>query len=185
MKKVILAAVSGVALMGVAYAQDAKKAEAPASVDKNMPAKAAVPAGNAAADAHKKPAEHHHHKKHHKHPHGDSGRTEIDGVYVTMPVNVNGQIEFLPEYYAGQKNYPYMYHGGYFWYPHAHNNVLQGYKPHCANNACWYASYTHPHMVYIQGENMVAVHPYVMDGAMYERHHAPMTQKWDSAPDRK
>ncbi len=175
MKKVILAAISGAALISVsAVSADEKKMEtpAPASMDKKMPSKEAMPVKS----QHKK------HHKHHHHHHGMDGRAEINGVYVTLPVNVNGQIEFLPEYYAGNKNFPYLYHGGYFWYPHARNDIMAGYTPHCANGKCWYSSYVHPHMHYVQGENMVVVLPHRMDGVIFEGHNTPMMQKWGSAP---
>lgn len=173
MKKVILAAISGAALISIsAVSADEKKMEAPApaSMDKKMPTKEAMP------------LKHHHAKHRHHHHHGMDGRTEIDGVYVTLPVNVNGQIEFLPEYYVGNKNFPYLYHGGYFWYPHARHDIIAGYVPHCANGRCWYASYVHPHMHYVQGENMVVVLPHRMDGVIFDGHNTPMMQKWGSAP---
>jgi hypothetical protein len=193
MKNFVLAAVSGIALIAatsVCAQGDDKKGVDKAAPDATAPAAADVkaPAEKKAPVVHKHHgAAHHahkgHHKPHHKHRRAE-GRTEIDGVFVTFPpVDARGVAVIVPEYYAGKKDCPYMYHGGYFWYPHTRADMMPGYTPHCANNACWYASYAHPHKVYIEGEKMVFVLPNSMDGAMYRARMAPMEKKWESAPE--
>lgn len=193
MKNFVLAAVSGFALIAAtsvcAQGEDKKGDDVKAS-EKAVPeaadAKGKASAKNAApAHKHHVREGHHkpHHKPHHRH-HRAEGRTEINGVFVTFPpVDARGVAVIVPEYYAGKRDCPYMYHGGYFWYPHTRADMMPGYTPHCANNACWYASYAHPHKVYIEGENMVFVLPHPMDAAMYRGQMAPMQKKWESAPE--
>ncbi|MBY0500474.1 MAG: hypothetical protein K2P93_00540 [Alphaproteobacteria bacterium] len=193
MKNFVLAAVSGFALIAAtslcAQGEEKKGADqaapdamAPVAADKKAP----TPEKKAPVASHKHHGKHHAHKGHpHKHHHHrGEARTEVNGVFVAFPpVDARGVAVIVPEYYAGKRDCPYMYHGGYFWYPHTRADMMPGYTPHCANNACWYASYAHPHRVYVEGENMVFVLPNSMDGAMYRGRMAPMEKKWESAPE--
>lgn len=97
--------------------------------------------------AHKPP----HHKPHHK-PHHMAPMQEL---YITFPPAQGCNLE----YYWGTAAYPYVYHGGYFWYPQAQANVLAGYNPAYWNGAYWYASRMHPHMLYIEGQGASYVVP--------------------------
>ena len=135
-----------------------------------------------------------HHRKHHgKHPapmgHPQyPNQAEIGGVFVTFPPMDLGNT-CRPEFYAGRTECPYVYHGGYFWYPHINATMLNGYTPSLLRGMYWYPSYMHPYAVYTQKAAVVYTMPYVLnrplpsDSAMYNAQTAPMRKKWESAPE--
>lgn len=192
MKKFIFATVSGLALSLAypVYAEDASSTDVttPAEAAAAPTAASAAPAAPKAATAPMAKVVHHHkhhahHHKHHAHSHVGMATTEVAGVYVTFPpVDECGRPVCTPSYYAGNQECPYQYHGGYFWYPHAHANLLEGYVPYNYNGMYWYASRMHPHVVYVDRTPMVYTLPHPMDGRMYAVQPAPMARKWESAP---
>lgn len=195
MKSFIFATVSSVALL-LAYEARAEDAatppaapEAPAMKSEAAPAPMhhAAPAHKKAAAAHHHKHRHHHGHHHHKHHAMGNYNAEIGGIFVTFPpFDECGRPVCTPAYYAGNPECPYQYHGGYFWYPHARGNLLQGYAPYHFQGRYWYASRMHPHMVYADRTPLVYTYPYPlhhpMDGRVYAVQPAPMQQKWESAP---
>lgn len=209
MKNLVLTAVSVVALIaasgvnaqaqGQAGSPDASKMmdlqAAPPATMPAMPMPKAMPKAAphvAVSKPHTASHKVRHHKPHH-HPHHKGGAyypVEVQGVYVTFPpMDVHGNPVCNPEYYWGKTDCPYMYHGGYFWYPHSRADMLSDYVPYNAGGMYWYASYMHPHMVYAQRAPMAYAYPYPlyaphpMDRALYQGQSAPMAQKWGTAPD--
>jgi len=135
-----------------------------------------------------------HHGKHHAKHHTHMGhpqypnQADIGGVFVTFPPMDLGDT-CRPEFYAGRTECPYVYHGGYFWYPHINATMLRGYTPSLLRGMYWYPSYMHPYAVYTQKAAVVYTMPYVLnrplpsDSAMYNAQTAPMRKKWESAPE--
>ncbi|MBX9785786.1 MAG: hypothetical protein K2Y08_00460 [Alphaproteobacteria bacterium] len=138
------------------------------------------------------PAKHHgkHHGKHHPHMGHPQypNQANIGGVFVTFPPMDLGDT-CRPEFYTGRTECPYVYHGGYFWYPHVNATMLNGYTPSLLRGMYWYPSYMHPYAVYTQRAPIAYTLPYVLsrplpsDSAMYKAQTAPMRKKWDSAPE--
>jgi hypothetical protein len=131
-------------------------------------------------EAHKHVA-HKHHAHHHLHHHYH--------YYMGQPVEVYEMLRqdyrrYPVEYYGGQSTCPYRYHGGYFWYPHARDNMLRSYMPHAIEGRYWYPSRMHPHAVYVDRSPLIYTHPLRMDSVLYERQMHPMQRKWETAPDR-
>lgn len=79
----------------------------------------------------------------------------LKGTYVTLPTTSDNHIE----YYAGIETYPYVYYGGYFWYPKTEATVLTEYTPTYWNGYYWYASRVHPHQVYIEKQDALYLVP--------------------------
>lgn len=201
MKNIVLAAVSVVALTAVSGANAQNQPQTPssetlptmqhtpptsASADSKMmklqpPAAPSAPMMKHHAAPHKATAAHHkHHAKkahHHKHHAGSAYHpADVGGVYITLP-------PMNPELYWGRTDCPYLYHGGYFWYPHTRMDLLANYTPYGMGGRYWYPSHMHPHMVYINRTPLVYTYPYPMgvphpmDGAMYGAQPAPMLPK--------
>ena len=214
MKGIVLATVSCVALLTASAVNAEEAATAPATLEPSAKADPkAGPADSAAAvngshansaavkskvRAHKKqhhaqqhhahhPRAHHHPRHHYMEP---GHRVPVERVYVTFPpINECGQPILGPAYYWGNPQCPYLYHGGYFWYPHARADMLKGYTPYYDQRWYWYASRTHPHAVYIDRTPLAYTHPYPlhmvnpMDRTMYRMQGAPMQKKWEDAPE--
>lgn len=160
MKYFVIATVSAVALLGNAYANVGTQ-ENTAETKKVAAAHemAAQPAHHM-HHAHKHHAHKHHHHKHHHRFHGHHGHALA--VYVNYPlVNVPVFNACQPEFYQGNKEHAYIWHEGYFWYPHAHGEMIPGYRAHFMHGAYWYPSQLHPHKIYIDKETMAphAVYP--------------------------
>ena len=206
MKGIVLATVSCVALLTASAVNAEEAATASATLEPSAKADPkAGPADTAAVDnkvkAHKRQhhaQQHHahhpqHHRAHHhpKHHYMEPGyRVPVEGVYVTFPpINECGQPILGPAYYWGNPQAPYLYHGGYFWYPHARADMLRGYTPYYDQRWYWYASRMHPHAVYVDRAPLAYTHPYPlhmvnpMDRTMYRMQGAPMQKKWEDAPE--
>ncbi|MBI2707821.1 MAG: hypothetical protein HYX35_05890 [Proteobacteria bacterium] len=95
------------------------------------------------------------HKVHNKHHHKPKHIAPMQNMQVTFPPAQGCNVD----YYCGTTTCPYVYHGGYFWYPHTQSTVLPGYTPSYWNGAYWYASRMHPHMLYIDGQGASYVVP--------------------------
>lgn len=172
MKSFVIATVSVFALLGAANAEE-KAAEMN---------KESKPAHTMEGKEHCPPhLKHHKHHKHHGH-HGHKGHMRQGhalAVYVNYPLlNVAAFSECPCEYYEGNQAHPYIWHEGYFWYPHAQADVLLGYTPHHMHGSYWYPSRVHPHTVYIDQQNMMPheIYPVQMgshDGAVvgHKKHH--------------
>ncbi|MBA3813847.1 MAG: hypothetical protein H0X26_05070 [Alphaproteobacteria bacterium] len=152
MKNFVIATVSAIALLGNAYA----------NVDAHKKSTEMKEGASAHEMARKENGPHHHkhhaHKHHgHKHAHrfhGHHGQHAL-AVYVNYPlVNAPAFNACQREYYQGNQEHCYIWHEGYFWYPHAQANMLPGYTAHSQHGAYWYPSQAHPHKVYIDRENM-------------------------------
>lgn len=76
-------------------------------------------------------------------------------TYVIFPANFNSNIE----YYGEENAYPYVYYGGYFWYPKTEATILTGYVPTYWNGYYWYASRVHPHHVYVERQDALYLLP--------------------------
>ncbi len=113
---------------------------------------------NPAQPCHAQPPKHHAHKKqHHKHhPHHKAPVAPRAEGHVTFPPAQGCNLEY---YCCGASNYPYVYHGGYFWYPQSEATALAGYTPSYWNGSYWYASRMHPHMLYVEGQGATYVVP--------------------------
>lgn len=159
MKNFVIATVSAVALLGAnAYAQEHSP-----KVEKVRPTP--IVAGKAAP--HHPAHAHHKHHAHHGHHQGHPL-----AVYVNYPpVNVAAFGACPCEYYQDNKDYGYVWHEGYFWYPQAHANLLVGYAPHHMRDSYWYPSRLHPHAVYVERQHMTHPHLYPVVG---EGHPAAM-----------
>lgn len=100
-------------------------------------------------------------------------------VYVDIPlVDAAAFNACQPEFYQGNQAHAYIWHQGYFWYPHAHGGLLAGYKAHHAHGSYWYPSRVHPHSFYIDQQTMIPheIYPVQMgsgeEGMMHKhRHH--------------
>jgi len=79
----------------------------------------------------------------------------LKGTCVTFPTNFNSNID----YYGEENGYPYVYYGGYFWYPKTEATVLNGYTPTYWNGYYWYASRIHPHHVYVEKQDALYLLP--------------------------
>ncbi len=189
MKNFILVTVSSVAFLAAAGANAQQESTAPTMPDQAM--EKTPPAAPMHKEmAHKKSHKHKHYKhKHHKHHGMTMHPTQIKGIYVTFPpADECGRPVCTPAYYWSNPQWFYQYHGGYFWYPRAHGNLLTGYTPYFIHGRYWYASRMHPHMVYVDRTPLVYVHPYPLhmahprDGVVYPLQSAPMQQKWESSP---
>ena len=202
MKNFIFATVSGLALTFSQYSYAEEATTAPeAEVIEIVEVQPEAPK----ATAHKPVAKHHHHKHHahghahhghahhhkhahHMHPHTDGYRVRVDGVYVAFPpFDECGRQVCAPQYYWGNPECPFAYHGGYFWYPHSQGNMLTGYVPYNYRGMYWYPSRMHPHMIYVDKVAPVYHHPYQlhlmphpMDNKMGMN--APMEKKFEGAP---
>lgn len=183
MKNFIFATVSGFALL---IAQGAVAKENTATPSTTMEKKESHKHTAKTSQKHRK-----HHARHGKMMHP----AQIGGVYVVFPpVVTNGcdtcAAQAAPHYYSGRQDCPYMYHGGYFWYPDAQGTMLKGYTPYQVEGKYWYASRLHPHTVYVERAPRVYAYPYPMqapnpmDDELYEMQTSPMAKKWDSAPDK-
>ncbi|MBL8677384.1 MAG: hypothetical protein JNJ47_08250 [Alphaproteobacteria bacterium] len=184
----------------------ADEATAPATNSSTSSSNEAKPAGQPRGK-HKPHAQHHephakhlgehkagYHRKHHGKHSASMGhpqypnQADIGGVFVTFPPMDLGDA-CRPEFYAGRTECPYVYHGGYFWYPHINATMLEGYTPSLLRGMYWYPSYMHPYVVYAQKAPVVYTIPYVLskplpsDSAMYKAQTAPMRKKWESAPE--
>ena len=198
MKGIVLATVSCVALLtaaNVVNAEDAAMVPAVPAPSEKADSKAG-PNATAMKNkvvAHKKQHHAHHPRAHHhpRHHRMEPGyRVPVEGIYVTFPpINECGQPTLGPAYYWGNPQCPYLYHGGYFWYPHARADMLRGYTPYYDQRWYWYPSRVHPHAVYIDRTPLVYTHPYPlhmanpMDRTMYRMQGAPMQKKWEDAPE--
>jgi len=182
MKNFIFATVSGLTLL---VAQGVLAKEDTSAPTTTMEKKISAP-------SHKHKAKHH---KQQAHRGKSTHRAQVADVYVIFPPVVeNGcdtcAAQAAPQYYAGRQDCPYMYYGGYFWYPNAQGTLLKGYTPYHTEGRYWYASRLHPHAVYIEGTPMVYTYPYSMqapnplDEELYEMQTSPMAKKWESAPDK-
>jgi hypothetical protein len=126
---------------------------------------------------------HKHHAHHAKHKHGHH-MAQHEVAYVAFPPAQG----CTPQYYGGATTCPYMYHGGYFWYPHAQANMLSGYTPYYANGQYWYASRMHPHMLYIDRQAPSYVWPCHMgrpipsDAHMHANRPHLMTPSYEEVP---
>lgn len=185
MKNFVIATVSAVALLGAAAHADEKSPEMkeiqnPAQ-EKIAEVQSAPHVKHHKHHAHHKHHGHHKHHKHHKH-HGHHGHMHQGhplAVYVNYPlVNVAAFCARPCEYYEG---FPYVWHEGYFWYPHEHGEMFVGYTPPYVRGSYWYPSRLHPHMVYVDKHDMMPheIYPVPMgshEGAMHmhkhKHHHA-------------
>lgn len=124
------------------------------------------------------------HKKHQK-SHKETIYPAVikEGYVVYPPINAQGRSMCAPSYYMGNPQCPYQYHGGYFWYPHARGNMLEGYTPYHDTRMYWYPSHMHPHMIYVNRAPMIYVYPHPMDAPLYYGQSEPMRKKWESAPE--
>lgn len=149
---------------------NAAPAAKPAPMAKVMPTQPAKPMASQPALAVEKPcpmksatkAHKHHAHKHHKH------HARVNPVYVAFPPAQGCVVQD----YCGTASCPYVYHGGYFWYPHTQANLVLDYTPSQWNGNYWYASHHHPHVVYLNRQAASYVLPYTMDTAfhMYHNH---------------
>lgn len=150
MKNFVITAVSAAALLGAAAANAQEKtAEA-----QNTPAPAvATPAEKAAPKA-ECPVKR---KKAMKHRSKQARAARALAVYVNYPPVDLCAFNACPcEYYQGNQGYGYIYHGGYYWYPHVHGQALAGYTPPYLHGSYWYPSRLHPHVMYIDGKGAIA-----------------------------
>lgn len=150
MKNFVITTVSVFALLNVANAQEAKhEIERPAHVE----GKEHCPPQH----KHHKHHKHHGHHKHHAH-HGHHAQQQRPlAVRVNFPpVNVSTFSACPCEYYQDNKDYGYIWHEGYFYYPHPHGGMLPGYTPHQMHGSFWYPSRLHPHAVYIDKQTMMS-----------------------------
>ena len=164
MKNFVIATVSVIALLGAANA-----------AEKTSEMKEVTPAHmmGAKKEAHPMHRAHKHHKHHMRHGHMRHGHALA--VYVNYPpVNVAAFSACPCEYYQGNQEHAYIYHEGYFWYPHAHAEMLVGYAPHHMHGSYWYPSRMHPHAVYIDQHNMMPheIYPVPMGAHHGMKHHA-------------
>jgi hypothetical protein len=171
MKNFVIATVSVVALLGVAHAEEQVQIQqhpAPTIAEQKaaapMAAQPAAPAHKAAAHhkahhAHKHHAEHcgHKHHKHHAH-HRHHGHHRHHMAHGALAVRVNFPPTCIPDTcqptcYENMTGCDYMWHEGYFWYPHARADMLAGYAPYQRGGSYWYPSRLHPHAVYVEGQS--------------------------------
>jgi hypothetical protein len=173
MKNFVITTVSVFALLGNAYANvDAQ--EKSAEMKEAAPAPAHEMAGKKAA--HHGHRAHHGHHKHHGH-HAHQGHRPL-AVYVNYPpVSLEAFSACPCEYYQGNQEYQYVWHEGYFWYPHPHAGLVPGYTPPFVRGQHWYASRSHPHQIYVDRQDMsrhdlmpvhIGDHP---QGAMHRHGH--------------
>lgn len=175
MKNFVIATVSAVALLG-SYANattegTTSKAKEAAPVHQKVDGKKAAHHGQ---HAHKHHAHKHHGHRHHAHKHDGHALA----VFVNYPlVNVAAFSACPCEYYQSNKEHAYIWHEGYFWYPHSHAGMLPGYTPHQLHGSFWYPSRLHPHMVYIDRQNMMPHEVYPVqigsqhEGGVHHHHH--------------
>jgi hypothetical protein len=71
-----------------------------------------------------------------------------------------------PECFGGNTACPYIYHGGYFYYPNASAAMLAGYTPVAIGGSYWYPSQMHPHVVYVERKPVLYVMPQPMNKPM-------------------
>ncbi len=121
------------------------------------------------------------HHQHTGHPHSHMVRTDNTQVGFP-PVDQCGKPMCEPSYYADRSDCPYKEHGGYYWYPHAEADKVQGYRPYQDQNMYWYASRMHPERVYGRNEPLELVNPSPMDEPLHDMLDAPMEQKFEGAP---
>lgn len=150
MKNFVIATVSVFALLSAANAAEEKAPEMMTEGKPAMEGKECPP--------HHKKAKHHKRQKHHKH-HGHRGSMHQHhalAVYVNYPLLDVAAFSACPcEYYEGNQACPYVWHEGYFWYPHPRADVLVGYTPHHMHGSYWYPSRVHPHAVYVDKQSMM------------------------------
>ena len=105
-------------------------------------------------------------------------------AYVEFPPkNEEGNIMYHPEFYMSDQSRPYVYHGGYWWYPHADATMVEGYMPIMHEGYYWYASEVGPDVFY--GSNagpVVFVVPHPMDKPMDDAIGSPMEKDHVHAP---
>lgn len=77
-----------------------------------------------------------------------------------------------PQCFGGVTSYPYIAHGGYFYYPNAQGTMVAGYNPTYMNGAYWYASRQHPYDVYAERRPVLYVMPHGMHTPHAMQHHA-------------
>ena len=112
-----------------------------------------------------------------KHSHHDHAYLEFP------PVNEDMNIEFHPEHYWANADYPYFFHEGYWWYPSSEGGFLEGYTPYFHEGSYWYPSMQHPHVVYITDDPVVYVYPHPMDKPMDDAIDSPMHKDHVNAPE--
>ena len=168
MKNFVITTVSVFALLGAANAQEARletmKEERAAHV---MEGKENCPPHHKHRKAH----------KHHKH-HAHRGHAQQQGALAVRvnfpPVNVSTFSACPCEYYQDNKDYGYVWHEGYFYYPQPHGEMLPGYTPCQREGSFWYPSRLHPHAVYVDKQNMMPHEVYPVEeanwGAMHHGH---------------
>lgn len=149
MKNFVIATASVVALLSAAHAEE-KSNEMTQSETYTVQTK----------EKESRPATHkrHAHKRHrhHKHAHRGHGHPGPLAVFVNYPpVNPAAFSACACEYYQGKQECPYVYHEGYYWYPHARAELLAGYTPQFVRGSYWYPSRLHPHAIYIDKQNMM------------------------------
>jgi len=133
MKNFVIASVSMLAFLGAANAHEGKH--------------------------HKEHAKHHMHKgahAHHMHKHYKHHTHHVAHrplwVAVNYPPVCPQALTACPcAYYQGNQAFAYVYHEGYYWYPHTRADLLAGYTPHHIRGSYWYPSRVHPHAVYVEG----------------------------------
>lgn len=82
-----------------------------------------------------------------------------------------------PQCFGGVTAYPYMYHGGYFYYPNAQGTLVAGFTPTYMNGAYWYASRMHPYDVYAERRPVLYVMPHGMHTPHAMQHHGHRAHK--------